>query len=351
MDPNQPHIPQPRPESAANWRHEYAPGKNEWRPAAGFGRLAGLLFLVVLGLASLASILLFTQSEGAVRVLWALVFVAMLAGCAVVTYLLRALLSLRYVLTDDHLRIEFKREVRRVPYEDMLAVVYHLRERLELPGRERYWPGFYVSVVQTRGGVWRSYATVPPHRRVRITTSASVIAISPERPVLFIQELERRRMGSPADVALDTVPVPVETALPQPRTRPTRPARQRVGGVLPFQQSLDMLRTGLLHDSPASTLVAIGVIIPVFILAYTFNEADFLPGALPLHWDARGAVDRTGDASSIWTLPLLALTVLVVNTGLATLVLPFDRVVARLLVAFTPVVQIAIGIALLRIIN
>jgi uncharacterized membrane protein len=112
-----------------------------------------------------------------------------------------------------------------------------------------------------------------------------------------------------------------------------------------------MLRKDLLHDRTASTLVAIGIIIPVFMLAYTFNEVDFLPDGLPLHWDAAGEVDRTGDASSIWPLPLLALTVLVVNTGLATLVLPFDRVVARLLVSFTPLVQIAIGIALLRIVN
>lgn len=345
MDRNRPDDIGQQAWDAGSWRHEYAPGRNEWRPAAGFGRLIGVALIVLAGLMGMASLVLLLQSGGAMRVVWALALVAALALMAGIVRLLKALASLRYVLTDDHLRIEWMREVRRIPYDDMLEVIYHLRERLELPGRERYWPGFYVSVVHTRGGVWRSYATVPPNRRVRITTPAAVIAISPERPVLFIQELERRRLGRPADVTFGST-----AATPTPGRARGRVSSPRAMA-LPFRRSLDMLRQGLLHDPPASTLVAIGVIIPVFMLAYTFNEADFLPDGLPLHWDARGEVDRTGDASSIWTLPLLALTVLVVNTGLATLVLPFDRVAARLLVAFTPLVQIAIGIALLRIVN
>lgn len=349
MDRNRPDEAGQQAGDAGSWRHEYAPGKNEWRPAAGFGRLVGSGLIAFFGLAGVAALLLLLRADGAVRVLWLLMLLAAIGGIGGVAYLLKALASLRYVLTDDHLRIEWMREMRRVPYDDMLEVIYHLRERLELPGRERYWPGFYVSVVQTCGGVWRSYATVPPHRRIRITTPSAVIAISPERPVLFIQELERRRLGRPEGALVEPRS---DIAVAAPAHAPSRrPAAARRARAMPFQRSIDMLRKDLLHDRPASTLVAIGIIIPVFMLAYTFNEVDFLPDNLPLHWDANGNLDRTGDASSIWTLPLLALTVLVVNTGLATLVLPFDRVVARLLVSFTPVVQIAIGIALLRIVN
>jgi hypothetical protein len=334
---------------AASWRHAYAPGKSEWRPAAGFGRLVGSGLIAFFATAGIAAALLLIRSDGAMQILWLLMLLSAAAGVGGVAYVLKGLASLRYVLTDDHLRIEWMRETRRVPYDDMLEVIYHLRERLELPGRERYWPGFYVSVVQTRGGVWRSYATVPPHRRIRITTPSAVIAISPERPVLFIQELERRRLGRTEDT-LDGPHSEIAVVAPT-RSISQPPTAARQERALPFQRSIDMLRQDLLHDRIASTLVAIGIIIPVFMLAYTFNEVDFLPDGLPLHWDANGEVDRTGDAASIWTLPLLALTVLVVNTGLATLVLPFDRVLARLLVSFTPVVQIAIGIALLRIVN
>lgn len=349
MDRNQQHEVGQGAWDAGNWRHEHAPGKSEWRPAAGFGRLVGVGLLALIGLVGAGALLLLIRDEGAIRVLWLLLLLAALVGAGVVAYLLKALASLRYVLAEEYLRIEWMRGTRRVPYDDMLEVIYHLRERLELPGRERYWPGFHVSTVQTRGGVWRSYATVPPNRRVRITTQSAVIAISPERPVLFIQELERRRQRRPG-VVLAAPYSDVMVATPS-RSQAPRPAAARRAHGLPFQRSIDMLRKDLLTDGPASTLVAIGIIIPVFMLAYTFNEADFLPDSLPLHWDANGNVDRSGGSSSIWTLPLLALTVLVVNTGLATLVLPFDRVVARLLVAFTPIVQIAIGIALLRIVN
>ena len=349
MDRNRPDEVRQQASGAGGWRHEYAPGKNVWRPSAGFGRLVGVGLIAFFGLAGIVALLLLIRAEGAMQVPWLFMLLAASGGVGGIAHLLRGLASLRYVLTEDHLRIEWMRETRRVPYDDMLEVIYHLRERLELPARERYWPGFYVSVVQTRGGVWRSYATVPPNRRVRITTPSAVVAISPERPVLFIQELERRRLNRPEGVLLESTS---EIALVAPPLSEARPAAApgRVGA-LPFQRSIDMLRKDLLLDRTASTLVAIGIIIPVFMLAYTFNEVEFLPDGLPLHWDANGDVDRAGDASSIWTLPLLALTVLVVNTGLATLVLPFDRVAARLLVSFTPVVQIAIGIALLRIVN
>ncbi|MBA2453605.1 MAG: hypothetical protein H0V47_10570, partial [Chloroflexia bacterium] len=279
MDRNQPDDVGQQAWDAGSWQHEHAPGKNEWRPAAGFGRLVGGGLIAASGLAGIAALLLVIRADGAMRILWLLTLLAAAGGIGGVVHVLRGLASLRYVLTEDHLRIEWMRETRRVPYDDMLEVIYHLRERLKLPGRERYWPGFYVSVVQTRGGVWRSYATVPPHRRIRITTPSAVIAISPERPVLFIRELERRRLVQPEAALVEprseiTVAAPAD---PRPRGRPA--ARQARG--FPFQRSVDMLRKDLLHDRTASTLVAIGIIIPVFMLAYTFNEVDFLPDGLP----------------------------------------------------------------------
>lgn len=347
--PNRPGQPGQSEAETQRWQGAFGPGRNVWRPAAGYGRLFGGVLIALIGATGLLALALLINSDGAIRVLWLLFLLAALVGMGGIGYLLRGLATMRYVLTEDHLRIEWLRETRRIPYDDMLEVIYHLRDRVALPGRERFWTGFYVSTVQTAGGVWRSYATVPPHRRVRITTSAAVIAISPERPVLFIQELERRRRRTPAGLAA-APDAPQVSSVPV-RPRLPRAATARRARTLPFQQSIDLFRRDLLADRIASTLVAVGVIVPVFLLAYTFNEVDFLPDRIPLHWNAHGAADRFGDPSSIWVLPLMALTILVVNTGLATIVLRFDRVAARLLVAITPVVQISAGIALLRIIN
>lgn len=329
---------------AGSWPREVGPGRAVWRPAAGYGRVVGGLFATGLVVIAILALLLVIQDDGPIRIVWLVLLGVALAAVGAVARLLRGLSSLRYVFAEDHLRVEWQRSVRRIHYHDMLEVVYHLREHVELPGREPYWPGFRISTVRTRGGVWHSYATVPPHRRIRITTPSAVIAISPERPILFIQELERRRIGQPADVSSG---IETSTAIRRPR-QPSIVARAYVQ---PIRQSIDLFRRELLTDRIASTLVAVGVIIPVFMLAYTFNEVDFLPERIPLHWNAQGEADRFGTSQSIWTLPLLALTVLVVNAALATLILPLDRVAARLIVAATPVVQLATALALWRIIN
>lgn len=315
-----------------------------WRPADGYGRILGYAIIIGLMLIAVLSLLLTVQDEGPVRVVWGLLLAGAAGSAIWVWSILRGLSTIRYVLGDSHLSIEWKRTVRRIAYDDMLAVTYHLRERLDLPQREPYWPGYRVSTIRTREGIWHSWATVPPHRRVRITTPVAVYAISPERPVLFIQELERRRMGS-------TQGLPLGVAATAGTVQPSRRRASRSIPGAAAKQSLELFRSTLLTDRIASTLVAVGVIIPVFLLAYTFNEVEFLPERIPLHWNAAGEVVRTGGSAAIWTLPLLALSVLVVNAALATLVIRFDRVAARMFVAITPVVQVAIGIALWRIIN
>lgn len=332
---------------AGSWPRDVSTGRSFWRPTAGYGRLVGFLLIACLAVIALLSLLLLVQDRGTVRVVWLVLLAASLGAIAGVAHLLRGLATLRYALMEDHLRIEWRRTVRRIPYDDMLQVAYHLRERVELPYREPYWPGYRVSTIRTRDGIWHSFATVPPHRRVRIITPVAVFAISPERPILFIQELERRRLGTS---------VVIPASLERGRTasmerRRARGATGMVGVLEPVQRSIELFRNGLLTDRIASTLVAIGIIIPVFLLAYTFNEVDFLPEQIPLRWDAHGEPSRVGSSATIWTLPLLALTVLVINAALATLVLQFDRVAARLLVLTTPLVQLMVGLALWRIIN
>lgn len=320
-------------------------GRGIWRPAASYGRQVGHLFIAGLLLIALLSLLLTIQDDGRSRVVWLLLMAGALGMAVRVWTMIRGLASIRYVLGEDELTIEHRRTIRHIPYDEMLEITYHLRDRVDLPHREPYWPGYRVSTIRTREGTWHSWATVPPNRRVRITTPAAVFAISPERPVLFIQELERRRSGGLV-VQQSGVTGPVEADLPAAPRR-----MRRAGAMASVQESVNLYRNLLLTDRVASTLVAVGVIIPVLLLAYTFNEVDFLPERIPLHWNADGEVVRTGGSSAIWTLPLLAISVLVINAALATLVIRFDRVAARLLVAITPMVQLATAIALWRIIR
>ena len=98
----------------------------------------------------------------------------------------------------------------------------------------------------------------------------------------------------------------------------------------------------------ASGLVAVGVIIPLLMIAFLYSQYEGISAVVPLHWDAHGDVDAVGTRRDLWRLPLIAVLVLVLNTTLATVVLLVDRFLARFLVAVTPVVQIIAFIALIH---
>jgi hypothetical protein len=264
----------------------------------------------------------------------------------VLAYHVRAIASIRYVFTPYQLRIEWAWNALVVPYREMSSVAYDMPEPPLPPGREGLWPGHYLAVIPTSSGVWRSVATTPPERRLLIETTTGVVAISPERPVLFLHELEQRR-----DAAL-AIGVPADIHVVEPRAAgsPAADARnlgQSTVNVLYHQ----VIRQQLFGDRLTSELIAVGAIIFLVMALYTVYRIDGIFEPVIVHWDAEGNPDRVIPPRGIWQFPLMAGVVLVANTALATLLVAIDRFVARAFVAATPIIQIVVFIALLRAVN
>jgi hypothetical protein len=319
-----------------------------------------------------------------------------------VSYLLASIATIRYVLGDQALTVRWRHTAHVVPYAAIDEIVYDPNQPASGRGWELFWPGFYVYSRRLANRVLRVVATLDAQRRVAILTSGEAIELSPERPVLFLAELDRRRFGvsrgpvsethqeSPRD---SSVPLRMPPRRPPPSADPRFRPRERRDDTPPERQPQpqdaprlsqspppqdepfdDLSRTAspvrstpsrsfpevvvwlrqqfrdqLLGDQLSSTLLAVGVIVPLLMVAFLVNQQAGLPDAIPLHWDANGAVDVVGEPRDLWRFPLMAGVLLVGNTAVATLLIAVDRFLTRLLLAATPVVQVLAFIALARV--
>lgn len=317
-----------------------------WRPAPGPGVLIGVALIALCVLPALLGFYLGITRAGSARVFWLSTGIGGLAGAAVLAYYVRALATIRYIFTPYQLRIEWAWNALVVPYREMRAAAYDLPEPPLPPGREGYWPGYYLALIATPGGVWSSVATVPPDRRLLIETTTGVVSISPERPVLFLHELELRRAAALAE-GVPANPYTTGMAELPPGDAPPRRFGQATINLLYHQ----IIRQQLFGDRLVSELIAAGAIIFLIMALYTVYRIDGIFEPVVVHWDANGVPDRTVSPRGIWQFPVIAGVLLIVNTALATLIVVIDRFVARALVAATPLIQIAIFIALLRAVN
>jgi uncharacterized membrane protein len=128
-----------------------------------------------------------------------------------------------------------------------------------------------------------------------------------------------------------------------------RPAALSWSELLATYQSL--FRVELLGDQIASSLIAVGVVLPLLMCAYLYSQYEGVPREVALHWNAHGQVDHVGAPRAVWLLPLAAWVVLACNTLLATLAVAFDRFAARLLTAATLLMQLVMLVALARIVS
>jgi|GEM_PF-925533 len=343
-------------------------GRDEWPASASFGWLVGTILLLLSAAAVALLVIRVPASSGGQRIGWIVLATALTALTIGIAILLRALPTLRYRLTDEALVVEWIGDRRVVPYDDIGDVTFEPHQPLRLGRWEPFWPGYYVATVRTPGGTWHTWATQEPRRRVRITTSRGIVAISPERPVRFVAELERRMRASDNPVEIITTPAPPverDPVVPSPvepprsisqphpsRTRP--PARTRRQSVSPggwVRTARDLFRDQLLADQISSGLVAVGVVLPVLMVAYLYSQYEGLPAQIPVRWDASGDVAEFTSARGVWRFPRIAVILLVFNTALATLLVAVDRYLARMLLAAIPLTQVLLFIALVRAVS
>ncbi|MDI3340981.1 MAG: DUF1648 domain-containing protein [Sphaerobacter sp.] len=352
-----------------------APGPDEtisrWRAAASPGGLIGVLSLILclLGCGGALAVLTGRASiplPSPLVAVGALVF-ALLA--ALLGYLLYGYLSIGYEFGDRTLEIRWagrRYTIDLAAVEYMGPAVEVLEER---PGRwQRFWPGYYVGVRRDAIGPVRVVATLPLRRQLLVSTGEEHFAISPERPVLFVEEYGRLRRALDAQRTggLPTVE-PGQGAqrladagwtMQYPIITPARGAPPAEGAPAPAAHQIaapgrgvsPLLRPVLLTDLVAVGFLALAILLNLSIVAYILLRYDSIPQSIALHWNVNGLPDRIGSPREIWTLPLMTGLVTLANFAMAWSIVTFDRFAARFLLGATCLVQLGAWVALITLI-
>jgi len=346
-----------------------------WRAAASPGGLIGLLIIIlsVLGAGGAILVLLGIASVPLpAPAVWvaAVLFTAVAAAAA---YLVYGYTTIGYAFGDDFLEIRW---AGRRYVIDLAAVTYIgpaidvLEER---PGRwQRFWPGYYVGVRQDMIGPVRVVATLPLRRQLLISTETEHFAISPERPVLFVEEygrlrraLDAQRTGGFPTVAPGqgaqrlaeagwTMQYPVIAPRrgaggDQPEAASTATGSYQIAA--PGRGVSPLLRPILLGDRVARAFLAIAILFNLLMVGYVLLTYDSIPQSITLHWNVNGLPDRIGSPREIWTLPLITGLVTLANFGLAWSIVTFDRFAARFLLGGTCLVQLCAWVALITLVS
>lgn len=355
-----------------------------WRATASPGGLIGLL-AAILCLMLAGGALLVVLGKAAAPLpntgVWvALVVFALLT--ALFGSLVYGYLTIGYELGERFLVIQWAGRRDVIPLQEIKHIGPAIEALEEHPGRlQPFWPGYYVGKQAGKSGPVRVVATLPLRRQLLVSTENRQFAISPERPVLFVEEFGRLRRaldlqrsgmvptvepGAGARRLADagwTMPYPV--VAPGHSAEPT--TGQAVGAPVPgatadlpaarseaFTRGRDVspvLRPMLLNDTTALSLLAVAVLLNVLMVGYILIRYDSIPPSIALHWNVNGLPDRIGSPREIWTLPLITGIVTVANFGLAWSIVTFDRFAARFLLAATGVVQLVAWVAVITLIH
>jgi hypothetical protein len=338
-----------------------------WRAVRGSGQRLGTL-LAGLSLAmTFVFALLAREASGATEVLWLFATVAGCLATVALVYLLLRLRSLTYTLTGSELIVAAIGLRLVISYTEIRGVVYRPRDVIEVDRYERFGPVFYDGLTNTSEGRWRSIATTRPSERVRINTFAdNTIAISPERPVLFVEALEagRRNDGSQAAQYVELEespdrfdgdvpsPEPQRVAISEEESCPGPSQGARVREPLAMRVFRDRILRG---DAFSSRLLAISLLILLTMVFIAAWKSDSVTRPLALRWDPDGEPtwyvrpDGFWLIDGVWIFPVTAAAVIVVNTALATLAAAFGRMIeARLLLAGAVMVSVILMIAIAR---
>lgn len=194
---------------------------SRWSAAASPGGLIGLVLAILSVMALVTAILGLTgRFEIALddTVLFAVLGLAAFASFIFI-YLLISYVLISYRLDAEKLTISWGLWSEAVPYDEIEAVepandVLGEQSRGWLP----FWPGYYVGTQNLDVGRVRVVSTLPARRQILLTRAdGEIFAISPERPLLFMEELARwhrayvDRIGVQTSVSTSmTMPAPVD---------------------------------------------------------------------------------------------------------------------------------------------
>jgi len=232
-------------------------------------------------------------------------------------YWLYGLFTLRYHLDRNRLVIRWGSTWQVIPLPEIQKVEVGLRLASPLRYRGAWWPGYWAGRGQVaNAGLTLFYATAPLARQVILITPTLACAISPPDPEAFLCEFELRRNMGPTQW--------VEQSF-------NRPA---------------FTRWTFWSDRTALGLLALEGFTAAALFGRLCGRYPLLPARLALHFDAQGLVDRIGQRSELFALPVIGLIVLVANLILGAFLYRRERVGAYLVWGSAAAVHVLLWLAL-----
>lgn len=232
-------------------------------------------------------------------------------------YWLYGLFTLRYHLDRNRLFIRWGQTWQVVPLPEIERLEIGPRPVSPLRYRGAWWPGYRAGRGEVVGvGVTLFYATTPAARQVILITSSLACAISPPDPEAFLREFELRRNMGPTQW--------VEQSLHRPA----------------------FARWAFWSDRAALGLLALAGLTTAALFGRLCWRYPSLPARLALHFNAQGLVDRIGQRSELFALPVIGLIVSIVNLLLGFLLYRRERVGAYLVWGSAATVHVLLWLAL-----
>jgi hypothetical protein len=261
----------------------------------------------------------------------ALVLVAMLAYMAWCTF------TLSYTFEGDNLVLRCGGVRHIVPLAGVVGV---LPPGAEVKGRpvDVRWrgltgrvPGYLVGAGQNAQiGPVLALATTAAGGLLYVQTPGLTYALSPERPLAFVEELNKRQAEAEAHVA--EVAEEVDVA---PRALLSGPSAWGYR---------------LWADPAARVLMLGGLGLCVLLFGYMSLIYASLPEHLPMHWNAQAQVDRIGSPAELLRLPVFALAVWLANIAFGWWAQTRERAATRLLLAGAAAAQVVFAAGVLTIV-
>ncbi len=301
----------------------------KWKPARSAGGWVGIGLVIISALVSLGLLWLLTSRPISASFFF-LALAALIGGALVVVlgYWTFGFYTLRYHVDRNGIVITWGVLRQVIP----MAHIQRLAPGTELAPTTRVrgftWPGYYVGTGQDPAlGPVLFYATRPRAEQLLIVTQsgpglapAQAYAISPRDPAAFKLEYE---------------------------------LRARLGPTVALTEGATLSRLAQLplwHDRPLWALVGLTALVNVLLFGYVSWQHPYLPELLPLHFGIQGQVDRIGERTELFLLPIIGLIVLAINALFGFLIHVRERFGTYVLVVSALVVQALLWVATANII-
>lgn len=295
----------------------------DWRPRRlrgfliGLGIVAGIVILDVLLVIWITHrpVDLFTFVLG-------LIIALSLPALVLMAYWLYSLAGMRYTLERNGLIITCGAAKQIIPMDSIRQIMPGAGRILEGRLRGVRWPGLWLGHGSLAGlGFTLFYATVPLDEQLLVITPTLTYAISPGDTEAFVQAFDSRRQLGPLKRWLQE------------------------------SQQARFASWPIWSDRMGHVILGLGLLLNASLFAYLCGRYPELPPMVPLHFDASGAVDRTGMRASLFILPTIGLLVWAGNGTLGVLLRAREHVAAYLLWCGTLLVQILLIVAVLTLLR